>query len=88
MAPPQTKVAKGVIDSMELLQDTKIIAQNKNPKGTVEGKCPNFIFNHIAHSPIGLRLMYFIPHRCFLALELVELVKRAFDSTSRVVRDP
>jgi len=82
------KSAKGVIDSMELLQDTKIIAQNKNSKGIAEGKCPNFSFNHITHAPMGSGLMYFIPHRCFPAPELVDLVKKGFDSTSRTVRDP
>ena len=88
MAPPQAKNAKGVIDSMELLQDTKITAQNKNPKGIAKGKCPNFNFNHIAHAPMGSGLMYFIPHRCFPDPELVDLVKKGFDSTTRTVRDP
>lgn len=88
MAPPHTKVAKGVVKSMELLQDTKITSQNKKSKGIAESKCPNFSFNHISHASMGLKLMYFIPHKCFPTLELVELVKRAFDSTWMAVRDP
>lgn len=75
------------MDSMELLWDTEITAQNKNPKGTAEGKCPNFSFNHIAHSPMGSGLMYFIPHRCFLAPELIEIIRGAFDPVTRIVRD-
>lgn len=87
MAPPQTKVAKGIIDSMELLQDTKLTAQNKNPKGIAEGNCSNFSFNHIAHAPMGSGLMYFIPYRCFPTSELVDLVKKGFDSNSRIVKN-
>jgi len=76
-----------MIDSMELVWDTEIIAHNKNTKGMAEGKCPIFSPNHIAHSPMGSRIMYFIPHRCFPILELMELVKGAFDPTTRVARD-
>lgn len=76
-----------MVDSMELLWDTEITTSNKNLKGIAEGKCPIFIFNHIAHSPMGLSLMYFIPHRCFPILELIEVVKGAYNSTTRVARD-
>lgn len=75
------------MDLMELLWDIEVIAHNKNPKGMVEGKCPNFNFNHIAHSSMGLGLMYFIPHRCFPIPELIEIIKKAFDPTTRVARD-
>lgn len=30
------KIAKKIMDSMELLWDTKITARNKNPKGTLK----------------------------------------------------
>lgn len=87
MVPTLEKVVRKVIDSMELLWDTKIIAQNKNPKGIAEGKCPIFGFNHIANSPMGSGLMYFIPHRCFPIPKLIEIVKGEFDPTTRVVRN-
>lgn len=58
-----------------------------NPKGIVEGKCPIFRFNNIAHAPMGLSLMYFISHRYFPAHELIELIKGAFDPLEMVVRN-
>lgn len=81
------RIVKKIVDSMELLWDMEITTSTKNPKGIAEGKCPIFTFNHIAHSPMGLGLMYFVPHRCFPILELVEVVKGAYDPATRVARD-
>jgi len=78
---------KKMIDLMEFIWDIEIMIHNKNPKGTAEGKCPTFNPSHIAHAPMGLRLMYFITHKCFPILELIELVKGAFAPMTRVTRD-
>lgn len=86
-APTSGRIAKKLIDSMELLWDTEITAHNKNPKGTPEGKFPTFSPSHITHAPMGLGLMYFIPHRCFPIPELIELVKGAFNPATRIARD-
>jgi len=85
--PTSKRMIKKMIDSMELRWDIEIMAHNKNPKGIVEGKCPSFSLNHIAHAQMGSWLMYFIPHRCFPIPKLIELVKGAFHPTTRVVRD-
>lgn len=81
------KIVRKMMDSMELLWDTNITMWNKNPKGIIEGKCPNFSFNHIAHSPMGSGIMYFISHRCFLIFELVEVIKGAFNPATKIARD-
>jgi len=70
-----------------LLWDTEITTHNKNPKGTTEGKCLAFSLNHIAHALMGLGLMYFIPYKCFPILELIKLVKGAFDLITMIARD-
>lgn len=36
---------------------------------------------------MGLGLMYFVPHRCFPIFELIELIKEAFDPSTRITRD-
>lgn len=86
-APTLGRVVRKMIDSMELLWDTKIIAYNKNTKGIVEGKYPTLSPSHIAHALMGSRLMYFIPHKCFPIPKWIELVKGAFDPTTKVAKD-
>lgn len=56
------RIFRKVVDLMDLLWDIEITTFNKNLKGTVEGKCPIFTFNHIAHLTMGSGLMYFVPH--------------------------
>lgn len=81
------RTIRKVVDSIELLWDIEITTSNKNLKGTAEGKCPIFTFNHITHSPMGSGLMYFVPHQCFSIPELIEVVKGAYDPTTKVARD-